>query len=321
MNCDLFHFHGKLLSLSQFSTLSTPDLMVCLQRNVASEVSCFSYLNDSHNWPAGIVEFFQLICWHLVSSNGSSISSNLPSFRLYEIVHVCVDVQFQSRSFSFIPSRLFPSFLPSPAFPWLVRKSETLTKERKKSFLLLSIQTLGLLFTLLLFLSLSCSLSFFSLSSLFFLSRILFRLNLPLLTSHVYTLPFPRCCIPLIDSAADSFIHPFFSLFNSHIAYRINTTTHGTETPTGAVCYFPIEYQGSFLIQEQSQPNPEKGGITVSYSEITIEADSIPPWGRCYQRRGNIVILKDSTGPQDCMRCLHLTLKTPNVIQIHTEGK
>jgi len=97
-------------------------------------------------------------------------------------------------------------------------------------------------------------------------------------------------------------------------------TSSADSYDAGAVCYFPIEYQGSFLIQEQSQPNPEKGGITVSYSEITIEADSIPPWGRCYQRRGNIVILKDSTGPQDCMRCLHLTLKTPNVIQIHTEG-
>ena len=58
----------------------------------------------------------------------------------------------------------------------------------------------------------------------------------------------------------------------------------------------------------------------MTYSEITIEADAIPPWGRCHKRRGNNVILKDSTGAEDCMRCFHLTMKTPNVIQLHTEG-
>ena len=56
------------------------------------------------------------------------------------------------------------------------------------------------------------------------------------------------------------------------------------------------------------------------YSEVTIEADAIPPWGRCHRRRGNNVILKDSTGAEDCMRCIHLSMKTPNVIQLHTEG-
>ena len=59
---------------------------------------------------------------------------------------------------------------------------------------------------------------------------------------------------------------------------------------------------------------------SLSYSEITIEADSIPPWGRCYRKRGSLVILKDSTGREDCMRCVHLTLKTPNVIQLYSEG-
>ena len=105
---------------------------------------------------------------------------------------------------------------------------------------------------------------------------------------------------------------------------------------TDSVCYFPIEYQGTFLMQEQlfggisggspSASGGSTGGLSssiggISYSEITVEADSIPVWGRCYRRRGNIVILKDSTGNQDCMRCIHLTLKTPNVIQIHAEGK
>lgn len=58
----------------------------------------------------------------------------------------------------------------------------------------------------------------------------------------------------------------------------------------------------------------------VTYSEVTVEADAIPPWGRCHRRRGNNVILKDSTGAEDCMRCFHLSMKTPNVIQLHSEG-
>ena len=86
-------------------------------------------------------------------------------------------------------------------------------------------------------------------------------------------------------------------------------------------CYFPIEYQGTFMMQNTISVNTSSGASTVSYSEITVEADSIPPWGRCYRRRGNTVFLVDSSGPEDCIRCLHLTLKTLNVIQIHAEGK
>lgn len=85
-----------------------------------------------------------------------------------------------------------------------------------------------------------------------------------------------------------------------------------------AVCYFPIEFQGTFLTQTQA--TPAYGGHTVTYSEITVEVDSIPPWGRCHRRRGNKVILKDTTGGGDCIRCFHITLKSLNVIQIHTEG-
>jgi len=97
-------------------------------------------------------------------------------------------------------------------------------------------------------------------------------------------------------------------------------------------CYFSIEHQGTFLMQEQlfAPPPPPTSSSsivpatspskTISYSEITIEADSIPIWGRCYRKRGNLVIFKDSTGREDCMRCVHLTLKTPNVVQIFSEG-
>ncbi|KAF8782355.1 hypothetical protein HNY73_012651 [Argiope bruennichi] len=85
-----------------------------------------------------------------------------------------------------------------------------------------------------------------------------------------------------------------------------------------SICYFPIEFQGTFLTQTQA--SAAYGGHTVTYSEITVEVDSIPPWGRCHRRRGNNVILKDSTGGEDCIRCFHITLKSLNVIQIHTEG-
>ncbi|CAN8004115.1 unnamed protein product, partial [Ixodes hexagonus] len=85
-----------------------------------------------------------------------------------------------------------------------------------------------------------------------------------------------------------------------------------------SVCYFPVELHGTFLMQTQA--TQAFGGSVVSYSEITVEVDAIPPWGRCHRRRGHHVILRDSTGTEDCMRCFHLTLKTPNVIQIHAEG-
>ncbi|XP_023230618.1 uncharacterized protein LOC111630705 [Centruroides sculpturatus] len=85
-----------------------------------------------------------------------------------------------------------------------------------------------------------------------------------------------------------------------------------------AVCYFPLEHQGTFLIQTQA--SGAYGGNIVTYSEITVEADAIPPWGGCHRRRGNNIILKDSTGGEDCMRCFHITMNTPNVLLIHTEG-
>jgi hypothetical protein len=69
-----------------------------------------------------------------------------------------------------------------------------------------------------------------------------------------------------------------------------------------------------------SSSSSSLGNPAVSYSEITIEVDTIPIWGRCYRKRGNLVILKDSTGREDCMRCVHLSLKTPNVLQLHSEG-
>ena len=104
------------------------------------------------------------------------------------------------------------------------------------------------------------------------------------------------------------------------------------------VCYFPIEFQGTFLIQSRNHEQqvgtfggfsprvmgPSSMSAALGHqtdSEITIESEGIPPWGSCHKRRGNNFILKDSSGPYDCMRCFHLTLKSPNVVQIHAEGE
>lgn len=58
-----------------------------------------------------------------------------------------------------------------------------------------------------------------------------------------------------------------------------------------SACYFPVELHGTFLMQTQA--TSAFGGSVVSYSEITVEVDAIPPWGRCHRRRGHHVILKD----------------------------
>ncbi|XP_076339897.1 uncharacterized protein LOC143240770 isoform X2 [Tachypleus tridentatus] len=93
---------------------------------------------------------------------------------------------------------------------------------------------------------------------------------------------------------------------------------HELSFQISAGCYFPVEVQGTYLIQTQA--SAAYGGSTVTYSEITIEFDAIPPWGRCHRKRGNKIIVKDSTGAEDCLRCFRLMQKTLNVIQIHTEG-
>ncbi|XP_022710045.1 uncharacterized protein LOC111272726 [Varroa jacobsoni] len=80
-------------------------------------------------------------------------------------------------------------------------------------------------------------------------------------------------------------------------------------------CYFPIDIQGTYLLQQSNV----QGGI--SYSEVIIDSDSIPPWGHCHKRRGGSgVILRDPTGIEDCMRCLHLSVKSNHVVHIQAEG-
>lgn len=85
-----------------------------------------------------------------------------------------------------------------------------------------------------------------------------------------------------------------------------------------------------------------RGGINLQYAPISILPESIPVWGVCHRRFGNRVILMDRlvddnqypvleeyiemliesnrTGGTNCIRCFELTLRSLNVVQIHTEG-
>ncbi|XP_076335457.1 uncharacterized protein LOC143238801 isoform X2 [Tachypleus tridentatus] len=79
------------------------------------------------------------------------------------------------------------------------------------------------------------------------------------------------------------------------------------------VCYFPAELQGPYVVQ--SRASPDFGGQYVTYSDVIVEVDSVIPWGRCHRRDGKNVILSEKW--KKCMRCFHLTWKTPNFIQVH----
>ena len=80
------------------------------------------------------------------------------------------------------------------------------------------------------------------------------------------------------------------------------------------ICYFPAVYQGVYESQTVG------GNSDVSYSSISVLYDSIPVWGYCYRRVGSNVILKEDSGGITCYRCFHLSLRSSNILQIHTKG-
>jgi hypothetical protein len=102
-----------------------------------------------------------------------------------------------------------------------------------------------------------------------------------------------------------------------------------------AACFFPSEFQGEFVTQSS-----QRGETSLQYSPVTILPESIPVWGICHRRMGNKVLLTDrylgSLGPHflrnlkgisiyrtggiNCIRCFQLTLRSLNIVQIHTEG-
>ncbi|XP_063599370.1 uncharacterized protein LOC134775737 [Penaeus indicus] len=85
--------------------------------------------------------------------------------------------------------------------------------------------------------------------------------------------------------------------------------------PGSCVCYFSLEYQGVYATQSIIS-----GGSTIQYLEVAIEADSIPIWGNCHRRLGNNVILYDTTGGTDCVRCFHLQFRSRHILEVHNEG-
>ncbi|XP_022186189.1 uncharacterized protein LOC111045173 isoform X1 [Nilaparvata lugens] len=84
-----------------------------------------------------------------------------------------------------------------------------------------------------------------------------------------------------------------------------------------ALCYFPTELQGEFLMQSSAGG---MGKSEIQYSYVNITGDSIPIWGICYRRIGSNYILLDSSSGDNCIRCFHLTLKSRNVLLVRTEG-
>ena len=79
------------------------------------------------------------------------------------------------------------------------------------------------------------------------------------------------------------------------------------------ICYFPAAYQGVYETQAVGV-----GSSGISYSTISVLYDSIPVWGYCYRRVGSNVILKEDSGGVTCFRCFHLSLRSSNVLQMHT---
>jgi len=91
-----------------------------------------------------------------------------------------------------------------------------------------------------------------------------------------------------------------------------------------SICYFPAVYQGEYISQAVlPTPAQDVSSLTtpaISYSTISVLYDSIPVWGYCHKRIGSNVILMDDTGGITCYRCFQLSLRSSNVLQVHTRG-
>ena len=87
-----------------------------------------------------------------------------------------------------------------------------------------------------------------------------------------------------------------------------------------AICYFPAVYQGEYVSQAAVARPEQSSQPAISYSTISVLYDSIPVWGYCHKRIGSNVILMDDTGGLTCYRCFQLSLRSSNVLQVHTGG-
>lgn len=76
-----------------------------------------------------------------------------------------------------------------------------------------------------------------------------------------------------------------------------------------------MEFQGQFLTQSMTSRE-------IAYISVSITFDSIESWGTCHRRLGHHVILskKEQHDSEECFKCMSLVSRSPNVLQIHTNG-
>ncbi|KAF5272839.1 hypothetical protein FQR65_LT00435 [Abscondita terminalis] len=86
-------------------------------------------------------------------------------------------------------------------------------------------------------------------------------------------------------------------------------------TQISATCYFPPEFQGEYKMQSTNS------GSGIQYSVLNITVNSIPIWGNCHRRIGNNFILMINSGSNSCIRCLHLKLRSKNVLQVNAASQ
>ena len=78
-------------------------------------------------------------------------------------------------------------------------------------------------------------------------------------------------------------------------------------------CYFPLEVQGEFMTQSLASRE-------ISYSTVSVLYNSIPGWGSCHSRHSDhrVVLREDGReGSSSCFRCLRMSSRSKNVIQLH----
>ena len=79
-----------------------------------------------------------------------------------------------------------------------------------------------------------------------------------------------------------------------------------------SACYFPTGLQGDFITQSLSS-------LEIAYHGVRIGYNSISGLGRCHRHIGHNVVLDN--GPErgpSCFRCVRITSRSANVVQLHT---
>ncbi|XP_066258967.1 uncharacterized protein [Euwallacea similis] len=79
-----------------------------------------------------------------------------------------------------------------------------------------------------------------------------------------------------------------------------------------STCYFSQQFQGEYLMQKSVNV-----GGAITYSTVAITPNAISVWGNCHKKHNNNVILSitNYSNPK-CYMCLHLKLRSSNVLQV-----